>query len=314
MLAHLFDYGASVIKTDFGEDIDMSAVYHGMPANQLHNVYALLYQKAAYEVTVDRTGQGIIWARSAWAGSQRYPVHWGGDTGCAWDGMAGTLRGGLHLGLSGFAFWSYDVPGFHGVPNFMNSWPADDLYVRWTQMGVFSSHLRYHGAQPREPYEYPRVADVIRQWWRLRYALIPYLVAQGNKAVLTGYSVLRALVFHHNDDPVCWSIDDQFYCGDDVLVAPVMNSQGVRDVYLPEGEWVDLWTGHVYTGRRWLQQVASSLVRMPVYVKRDAHIRVYPEIVQCTDEMDLAKVAEVIFDDHYLGISTSLLGQVSGLE
>jgi len=313
MLARLFEYGASVIKTDFGEDIDMSAHYAGMTAKQLHNVHALLYQKAAYEVTQKSTGEGIIWARSSWVGSQRYPVHWGGDTGCTWDGMAGTLRGGLHLGLSGFAFWSYDVPGFHGVPDFMNSRPANDLYVRWTQMGVFTSHLRYHGAQPREPYEYPEVSDIVRQWWMLRYMLIPYLAAQGHKATITGYPVLRALVFHHTDDPMCWVIDDQFYCGDSFLVAPVMNADGVRDVYLPDGRWVDLWTGTCYEGRQWLHNVQSQLSHMPVYVVYGSTVPVYPESVQCTDHMDMTKSVNLQFDAQYRGFSSSILGEVTRL-
>ncbi len=280
-----------------------------MPARLLHNLYALLYQKAAFEITERSTGQGIIWARSAWVGSQRYPVHWGGDTGCTWDGLAGTIRGGLHLGLTGFAFWSHDVPGFHGVPNFMNSWPAPDLYVRWTQAGVFTSHLRYHGAQPREPYEYPEVADTVRQWWRLRYALIPYFAAQGKRAVETGLPIFRALVFHHEDDPLCWQIDDQFYCGDDFLVAPVMNADGVRDVYLPAGWWVDLWTGGVLKGPQWLKGVRSPLDRMPAFVRRGAVVPVYPEVVQCTDQMDMARVQLLAFDDSYRGLSHSVSGQ-----
>lgn len=313
MLAKLFSYGAAVIKTDFGEEIDMNADYHAMPARLLRNVYALLYQKAAYEITQQSTGQGIIWARSSWVGSQRYPVHWGGDTGCTWDGMAGTLRGGLHIGVSGFAFWSYDVPGFHGVPNFMNSWPADDLYVRWTQMGVFTSHLRYHGAQPREPYEYPAIAPIVRQWWRLRYALIPYLAAQGKRATQTGFPVLRAMIFHHEDDPLCWAIDDQFYCGDSLLVAPVMNPEGVRDVYLPAGEWVDVWTGAVLRGPQLLRRVISPLDRIPVYAVRGASIEVYPEVVQCTDEMDLSQAERVTFDDTFSGLANTVVGKVAGL-
>ena len=100
------------------------------------------------------TGDGIIWARAAWAGCQRYPLHWGGDSCSSWDGLAGSLKGGLHFGLSGFAFWSHDVPGFHTLPNFMNSVVEDDVYVRWTQFGVFSSHIRYHGTNKREHWHY----------------------------------------------------------------------------------------------------------------------------------------------------------------
>ncbi|MBE2222096.1 MAG: alpha-xylosidase [Anaerolineae bacterium] len=309
MLARLLNMGVANIKTDFGESVHFDAEYQ-MPAAMLHNLYALLYQKAAYEITEQVTGEGIIWARASWAGSQRYPVHWGGDCAASWDGLAGSLRGGLHLGLSGFAFWSHDVPGFHGVPNFMNSWPADDLYVRWTQFGVFTSHFRYHGTSPREPYEYPAVADVVRQWWKLRYALLPYLVEQGTKVISTGLPMLQALVFHHEDDPTCWHIDDQYYFGDAFLVAPIINSDGVRDVYLPAGEWIDFWTGEKLMGGRWLKQVTVPLERMPLYAKYSAEIPVYPHAVQCTDEIDWTKIEKIIFDDRYVGLSASTLGNI----
>ena len=313
MLERVLRMGAAVIKTDFGEDIDMEADYAGMPAHLLHNLYALLYQKAAYEITKQTTGEGLVWARPGWIGCQRYPVHWGGDPACTWDGLAGTLRGGLHLGCSGFAFWSHDVPGFHSLPDFMNSRPANDLYVRGTQFGVFTSHMRYHGTFPREPYEYSAVADIVREWLNLRYALIPYLVDQGRKAIASGYPVLRALIFHHQDDPYCWQIDDQFYCGDALLVAPVANSEGVRNVYLPEGRWRDLWNGQIIEGPRMLKQVASPLERIPVYAVDGATIRVYPKVVQSTNEMDLTKAVPLTFDDSYRGLNDSVLGNVAKL-
>ncbi len=310
MLRKLLEMGAAVIKTDFGEKIEMEACYAGLPAAKLHNLYALLYQKAAFEVTEQVKGQGILWARAGWIGCHRYPVHWGGDAASTWDGLAGTLRGGLHIGLSGWAFWSHDIPGFHGLPQFMTSWPSEELYVRWTQLGVFSSHMRYHGASPREPWEYPAVADVVRRWWKLRYGLIPYLAEQGRAATQTGYPVLRALVFHHGDDPACWHIDDQFYCGQALLVAPVMNPGGVRDVYLPQGNWVDFWTGQVLSGGRWLRNVASPLSQMPVYARAGETIRVYPLPVRSTNDMDLAKAVELRFDSTYRGLAGSILQNV----
>ncbi len=313
MVARLLNLGASAIKTDFGENLDMAGDFLHMPADKLHNLYGLLYQRAAFEITQAVTGEGIIWARTSWAGCQRYPVHWGGDCACTWDGMAGSLRGGLHLGLSGFAFWSHDVPGFHGLPNFMASWPADDLYVRWTQFGVFTSHLRYHGTTPREPYAYPAVADIVRKWLKLRYALVPYLVAQGTRAVMTGLPVLRALVFHHAEDPTCWHIDDAYYFGDDFLVAPVMNAEGIRDIYLPMGEWVDVWSGEVLEGPRWLKSVAVPLAHMPIYARRGAQVPIYPESVQSTSEMDLTKSVMLSFDANYRGLATSKLGAITGL-
>jgi len=313
LLEKLLQMGVAAIKTDFGETIDLQSNYQGMDAKLLHNLYSLLYQKAAFEITEKVTGEGLIWARAGWIGNQRYPVHWSGDSACTWDGMVGSLRGGLHLGLSGYAFWGHDIAGFHGVPNFMNSWPSDDLYMRWTQMGVFSSHIRYHGTSPREPYEYPVISDLVRQWWNLRYALIPYLVEQGRQIVNTGLPMLQALIFHHEDDPMCWHIDDQYYFGNDFLVAPIMNNDGVRDVYLPEGTWVDFWTGEVLEGSRWLKNIKMSLEHMPIYVKFGAQVPVYPYSVQCTDEIDLAKATKIVFDEQYQGLRSSILGRVVSL-
>ena len=313
LLEKLLRMGVAAIKTDFGESIDLQADYQGMDAKRLHNLYSLLYQKAAFEITEKVTGEGLIWARAGWIGNQRYPVHWSGDSACTWDGMAGSLRGGLHLGLSGYAFWGHDIAGFHGLPNFMNSWPSNEVYIRWTQLGVFSSHMRYHGTSPREPYEYPAIADLVRQWWNLRYALIPYLVEQGQKVVHTGLPMLQALIFHHEDDPMCWHIDDQYYFGDAFLVAPIMNDNGVRDVYLPEGKWVDFWTGEISEGCRWLKDIKISLEHMPVYVKFGAQVPVYPHPVRCTDEMDLSNAVKLIFDEEYQGLPTSILGTIISL-
>ncbi|MDR0419048.1 MAG: alpha-xylosidase [Prevotellaceae bacterium] len=302
LLKNLLDMGAVCIKTDFGENIHMDAKYHALEPKLLNNLYSLLYQKAAYEITKEITGDGIIWARAGWAGCQRYPLHWGGDSACSWDGMAGSLKGGLHLGLSGFGFWSHDVPGFHGVPNFMNSVIADDIYVRWTQLGVFSSHLRYHGTSKREPYEFPNIASTVKQWWKLRYGLIPYIYEQSKKVTESGYPILRALTFHHPDDHMCWHIDDQYYFGDDMMVAPVMNSKNKRDIYLPKGKWVNFFTGKVYEGEQWLKDEQIPLEQMPVFVKYGASIPMYFEHVDSTDDMDLSKTQAITFDDKYKSV------------
>ncbi len=117
--------GASAIKADFGERVLKNARYAGLSADRLHNRYALLYQRAVWKTTEETVEENpVIWARAGWAGCQRYPVHWGGDASSSWDGMAASLRGGLQLGLSGFTYWSHDIPGFHGVPYFMHSKPS----------------------------------------------------------------------------------------------------------------------------------------------------------------------------------------------
>lgn len=302
LLKPLLDMGVKCIKTDFGENIHMDHRYHAMEPERLNNLYALLYQKAAYEVTKEVTGDGIVWARSAWAGCQRYPLHWGGDSESSWSGMAGSLKGGLHFGLSGFAFWSHDVPGFHSTPDFMNS-PIDPIiYVRWTQFGVFSSHIRYHGTGKREPWHYPEIAPIVKKWWKLRYKLLPYIVEQSEKCTKTGWPMLRALLMHHPHDRQVWHIDDEYYFGSEFLVCPVMNGENRRDIYLPEGLWVNFFTGKRLDGGRWYYDVEVPLDQMPVFVRPSANILIYPEDVDSTDDMDMTKAINIIITKDFKGI------------
>ena len=302
LLKPLLEMGVKCIKTDFGENIHMEHQYHALSPERLNNLYALLYQRAAYEVTKEVTGNGIIWARAAWAGCQRYPLHWGGDSASTWDGMAGSLKGGLHFGLSGFAFWSHDVPGFHTLPNFMNGIVQDDVYVRWTQFGVFSSHMRYHGTNKREPWHYPAIAPIVKHWWKLRYRLIPYIIEQAELACRTGYPMLRALLFHHPHDRQCWNIDDEYYFGSEFLVCPVMNSENHRDIYLPEGLWVNFFTGERMDGGRWYYDVEVPLEQMPVFVRPGANIKLYPDEVDSTDDMDFSRAITIEITKEYKGI------------
>ena len=303
LLKPLLEMGVKCIKTDFGENIHMDHQYHAMTPERLNNIYALLYQRAAYEVTKEVTGDGIVWARSAWAGCQRYPLHWGGDSESSWAGMAGSLKGGLHFGLSGFAFWSHDVPGFHSTPDFMNSPLDEQVYVRWTQFGVFSSHMRYHGTCKREPWHYPAIAPIVRHWWQLRYKLLPYIIEQSEQACHSGYPMVRALLMHHPHDRQVWHIDDEYYFGSEFLVCPVMNSQNRRDIYLPLGTWVNFFTGERLQGGRWYYDVDVPLDQMPVFVRPGAQLRLYPDLVDSTDQMDLSRAVTLEIGDDYKGIN-----------
>jgi alpha-D-xyloside xylohydrolase len=308
-LRRLFDCGAAAIKTDFGERIDMSADYR-MPPSRLHNLYGLLYQRAAAEVSAEYADLPLCWSRAAWAGCQRYPLHWGGDTSATWDGLAQTLRGGLSLGLSGFTYWSHDIPGFHGLPDFMNSKPGETLYLRWTQFGVFTSHMRYHGSFPREPWEYPGVAALVRKMLRLRYALIPYIMREGKHCGVSGRSMIAPLLFDYPDDPAVWSIDTQYLFGRDMLVAPIMNEEGVRNIYLPKGEWLDFFTGEASSGPCWMRRVQYPPERFPVFVKKNALIPLYPKAVSCTAEMEPGKVIDCAIDSSFTGIYRGPIGSL----
>lgn len=305
LLAELLKMGASCIKADFGENIHIYANYYNGNSKTLQNLYALLYQKVVFDVTKEITGEGIIWARAGWAGCQRYPVHWGGDAASTWDGMSDSLKGGLNLGISGFGYWSHDIPGFHGIPNFMNSMVDPDLYIRWTQFGVFTSHMRYHGTSNREPYNFPEVEDIIRKWLYLRYSLIPYIIEQSRIISKSGYPFLRSLIFHDCEDPVCWFINDEYLFGNDFLVAPIMNKNNTRNIYIPEGDWVNFFTGEKISGKKWLINFYCPIELMPVWVKINSEIPIYPEIVQSTNEMNLNKSITIKINQNFKGILNS---------
>lgn len=287
-IASLLRLGASAIKVDFGEAAPLGGIYaSGRTGFYEHNLYPLRYNKAVADVTRQVTGQNIIWARSAWAGSQRYPLHWGGDAECTDTGMEGQLRGGLSFGLSGFAFWSHDIGGFVKRP-------SPDLYLRWLAFGVLSSHSRCHGAPPREPWEYgPDFMDRFRIAVELKYALMPYIYAQAKLCTRTGLPMLRALFIEFPDDPGSWLIEDQYLFGSDILVAPLLHSgSNRRDVYLPPGKWFDFQTGREYSSG-W-HSIEAGPVRAVILIRDGA---VIPQMspAQSTGDLDWTHLKLVAF-------------------
>ena len=227
-----------------------------------------------------------MWARSAWAGSQRYPLHWGGDASNTDIGMAATLRCGLSFGLSGFSFWSHDIGGF------VKSTP-ENLYRRWLPFGFLTSHTRAHGAPPTEPWLYNEsFTDAFRQSAELKYKLMPYIVEQAQRCVETGLPMLRAMLIEFPDDPASWQIDDQYMFGSDMLVAPLMDESGDRYVYLPEGKWVDYQTKKTYTSG--YHRIAAGDIPCVILVRKGSVIPHVP-VAQSTSEIDWNKVYDVKF-------------------
>lgn len=279
----LLDMGAKVIKTDFGENAPLDGVYHdGTPGHQMHNRYPLLYNKALFEVTKEGTGDGVVWARSAWAGNQRYPLHWGGDNSPNYHNIIPQIEGGLSFGLSGFQFWSQDIGGFCGVTN-------DPLLIRWMQLGMFISHIRIHGSGDRELYKFkPETVRICTKYIRLRYRLLPYILASSHECVRDSLPMLRALVVDYQDDPNTHNMSDQWLFGQDLLVAPIYDEDNRRRVYLPAGTWTDWWTGKRIAGNQWLD-VEVDIETMPLYIREGAVIPMGP-VLNYVGEKPTAKL------------------------
>lgn len=288
-LAGLLNIGVSAIKVDFGEAAPLNGIYaSGRSGWYEHNLYPVRYDMAVSEITKKLHNENIMWARAAWAGSQRYPLHWGGDAATTNTGMLGTLRAGLSFGLSGFSFWSHDMGGF------VKSTP-EDLYCRWLPFGFLTSHTRAHGAPPTEPwlYDSKRVQDVFRKSAEMKYRLMPYVYAQAKECTEKGLPMLRALFVEFPDDPGAWRVDDEYLFGSQILVAPLLES-GItgRTVYLPEGKWIDYQTEKVYEGG-WHRIEAGSLPI--IMLVRDGSVLPHLKLAQSTSEMDWSKMSLKVY-------------------
>ena len=270
-LEKLLEMGVDCFKTDFGERIPTDVVYHnGADPVKMHNFYTYLYNKAVYEVLERKRGkeEAVLFARSATAGGQKFPVHWGGDCWSDYESMEQSLRGGLSLTSSGFGFWSHDIGGFE-------SKSTPDVYKRWCAFGLLSTHSRLHGSSSyRVPWLYDEESvDVVRFFTRLKASLMPYLYRNAIETSRTGVPMMRSMALEFPEDRNCDYLATQYMLGDSLLVAPVFNEEGMAEYYLPEGTWTNFLTGETRRGGRWYREKHGYL-SIPLYAKESSVVAV----------------------------------------
>ncbi|PZF84820.1 alpha-xylosidase [Jiangella anatolica] len=265
-LRRLMDMGVDAFKSDFGERVPTDVVWDdGADPQRMHNYYTQLYNQTVFDALRERHGDGgaVVFARSATAGGQRFPVHWGGDNDSTFPSMAESLRGGLSLAMSGFGYWSHDIGGFENLPD-----PA--VFKRWIPFGMLSTHSRLHGSTSyRVPWDFDDEAvDVLRSFTRLKMRLMPYLSAMAREAYEDGVPVLRPMALEFPDDPATTYLERQYLLGDRLLVAPVMSADGTVSFYVPAGTWTSLLDGTQVTGPGWVTQ-RHGFDSVPVLVRPD---------------------------------------------
>lgn len=270
-LEALMDMGVDCFKTDFGERIPTDCVYaDGSDPTKMHNYYTYLYNKAVYEVIEKKKGEGeaILFARSATAGGQKFPVHWGGDCWSDYVSMEESLRGGLSLAMSGFGFWSHDIGGFEDKS-------TADVYKRWCAFGLLSTHSRLHGSTSyRVPWNYDDEAvEVVKKFTKLKASLMPYLYRNAIDTWKTGVPMLRSMVLEFTEDMTAPYLDKQYMLGDSLLVAPIFNNKGIARYYLPNGQWTNFFTGEVREGGKWYEEY-HDYMSIPLFVRPGAIIPV----------------------------------------
>lgn len=279
-LRKILRMGVDCLKTDFGERIPVKdiAYFDGKDPLHMHNYYTFLYNKMVFDLLKEERGEGeaILFARSATAGSQQFPVHWGGDNSASYVSMAETLRAGLSMSHSGFGFWSHDISGFEQTA------PAD-VYKRWAAFGLLSSHSRLHGSSSyRVPWLFDEEScDVVRKFTRLKCRLMPYLYGAAVEAHEHGTPMMRPMMLEFPDDPACDTLDRQYMMGESLLVAPVFHADSHVDYYLPDGLWTSLLDGRKVQGGRW-QKETHDFLSLPLMVRPGT---VLP-MGQCDDRPD----------------------------
>ena len=296
--------GAKMLKTDegsaFGHVANESEKVGptGREIMKLHNVFPIAYAKAPYLKFQEFNGfRGINQTREGYAGIQRYPYIFAGDWPSEWQYFAPVIKAGLNIGLSGVGYWTHCMGGFER--------PADpELYIRWVQFGMFSPVAMVFGMDHpgyKEPWNYGAEGLAnFKKYDQLRYRLTPYIYSSAYQQYTTGLPLMRALVMHYQTDPNVYDIGDQYLFGDNIMVCPVTTKGAQsRSIYLPEGNWVDYWTGKVYTGKQYLH-VLTPLDQLPLYVKAGSIIPMQLEM----NYMD-AKPVDVITLDIYPSASSS---------
>lgn len=268
-LEKLIDMGVDCFKTDFGERIPADGVYFDdSDPLKMHNYYTYLYNKTVFDLLKEKLGEenAIVFARSATAGGQKFPVHWGGDCESRFESMAETLRGGLSLMSSGFGFWSHDISGFE------NTAPPE-VYKRWVQFGLLSSHSRLHGSNSyRVPWLFDEESvDVVRKFTKLKCRLMPYIYNKAVEANKKGIPIMRSMIIEFPEDRACDYLERQYMFGDNLLVAPIFNDESTVEYYLPKGKWTNVFTNEIIEGGTWINEKFDFLT-LPLMAKENSII------------------------------------------
>ncbi|QDH78888.1 DUF5110 domain-containing protein [Echinicola soli] len=270
------EIGAMFLKTDEGSAFGRKANESDKTgprteeARRLHNVFPVAYAKAPYEKFKEYNSmRGMNHTREGYAGIQRYPFIWAGDWPSEWQYYGPVIKAGINIGLSGVGYWSHNMGGFEH--------DADpELFARWVQFGMFSPVAHVFGMDHpgyKEPWNYGDTAEeIFTQYDKLRYRLIPYIYSTAFQQYQSGKPIMRALVLEHQNDYNTYTVDDQYYFGDHMIVCPVLTKEAqTRTVYLPEGTWYDYWDGTKYEGKRYYN-IVTPLDELPIFVKEGAII------------------------------------------
>lgn len=281
-LKPLYDQGIAFFKNDDGEYLpDDSKAFIGMDGREYHNLYGFYYGRAIAEGMGQLDNRRpLIYGRSVWAGSQRYPALFLGDQKPNFRNIRRTMRAGLNMSLMGFAYWTADIFGLGGKT-------TPETHIRYAQWALFNPIARYFWRPPHiDPTRFPwshnmDVEENFRFYTNLRYHLLPTYQNLAWEAHLTGIPIIRPLILEFNELTLA-DVDDQFMLGSALMFTPVCNSRvQERQVVLPEGTWYDFWSTKEWSGKQVID-VAAPLDRLPIFIRGGQIVTTSPEVIENT--------------------------------
>ena len=292
----LLEHGISGIWNDMNEPASFNGplpddVQFEYGAHEkVHNIYGHFMAKATYEGLAKNDGgkRPFVLTRAAYAGSQKYCGGWTGDNHSIWAHIALSLEQVCNLSVSGLAMCGSDIGGF-------GSDTTPELLVRFYEAAVFVPFFRNHsamGTRRQEPWQFDETTiDAVRKTVKLRYRFIPYIYDLAHECEKTGAPIVRSLVYEYPADKHVRNISDEYMLGSFVLVAPVIApGKEAREVYLPDGDWYDYYTGEKYSGGRYILADAP-LDKVPVFIKAGAIIPVADGEIRSTEDITEDKIS-----------------------
>jgi alpha-glucosidase len=307
---------------DFAEYIPQDAVFfNGMDGMQAHNLYPVLYQRAAFDLLERvRPGNYLIFVRSGYAGTGGLvPDVWGGDNSTDFDlakGLPAALLAGLNGGMSGIPIWGSDISGFHYL---YNPPPDKEVYLRWTEVGAFSADMHDENAgvgsvpssERWQIWNDQESQDVYRTYASYKTRMIPYVRVAVREARERGIPIMRHLYLHYPEDPNVITIEDEYMYGDSLLVAPVVaRGETSRSVYLPEPLYYDFWKGERVQGSGSIV-ASAALDAVPVYAKVGAIVPLLAPDVETVVPSADGSVVSAADRANYLEVAVFAGGQTS---
>lgn len=300
-LSSFLNEGVAGFKLDGGDTFEVPErmfTNAGISAKEMHNVYPIMHAKAVQTIAKQTKPdeRPVTWQRTGFTGSGRYPITWGGDQLATFGGMQVLIKGGQGAGLCGVSFWSQDIGGFSWHPE-----TDEELFIRSYQWGVLSPLARAHGRKT-EPWAWTeRGLKITGDFIKLRYKLLPYIYSCAYTSHKTGVPFMYPLFFFAPTDQNTYSADYQYGYGPAFMIAPIYEKAGneegtaTREIYLPEGEWIDFNTKEIYKGGKHIPYTATIDV-LPLFIKKGAIIPQVNEVARVA-KLDFSRLTVEIYPD-----------------